>query len=145
MYRIASVDSILKKIGLDNGVIESIVDESVFSGLTYIELCRECGEYRVCLLTKVMPVDVDEYSVVASGLTIIVDRDKVFDETIEKIMCRSTVIKYQGNRVFFYIPVEYMLYIYNKICSSIENKRYEIRSISDEDLLNQIGEENDSF
>lgn len=146
MYSIANVDLVLEKIGLNNEIIQSIVAESVFSGIPYVEICRKCcSDYYVCVLTKVLPVDVEEYSVFATGVVIEVDKNKVVDKTIEELLSKSSTVKYHGNKVFFYIPVDYMLYIYNKLCRECSDENYEIKVVDEENTLVYLGEEYDSF
>lgn len=144
MYEIVSVDPILNKIGLSNDIVQNIVAESVFSGLPYVEVCRKCSEYYVCILTKVLPIDVDQYVVYVSGLLVFVDKDKPLDKTIEDLMSKASIVKYYCGKVSFYIPANYVIYTYNKLCEREESGEFVTKAIDNEEILIHLGEDIDN-
>lgn len=145
MYSIVNTDSVLEKIGLSNELVESIVEKSIVNGVPYIEVCRECcSEYYVCILTKVLPVDIEEYRVETAGIIVVVNKNKQVDKNIEELLSKSSTIKYISGKVSFYIPLEYTIYIYSKLCREHGEAKYEVRTVEEEEVLIYLGEENDS-
>lgn len=144
MYEIVEIDPVLYRIGLSNDIVQNIVSESVFTGIPYVEACRKCREYYLCILVKILPVDIEQYAVRVSGITVVIDKNKPVDQTIEELMSRADTIKYYSGKVSFYIPLDCTIYIYNKLCRESGEKGFEIRTASEEDVLIYLGEESDN-
>jgi len=111
------------------------------TGEPYVKLCRQCSEYHVCIVIEILPVDVNEYSVKAKGLIVVVDKDKVFDENIEFILRRTETIKYSGGKASLYIPGNLMKQTYSVLCR--DKSGYTVETLPYDELMVYTGDSMD--
>ncbi len=134
----------IEELGIPSDVIDRVVAESILSGIPYIYLCLTCRvDYRVCIVLRVLPIDIDKYSVDVMGMVVTVDKDKELDQFIEEVFRRTTTIKYYQGRVSFYIPYNLTKPLYKYICSNVDWSSVEYSVMGVEDQLIFLEEEKD--
>jgi hypothetical protein len=126
------IEEAVEKMNIDG--LESILDEAVSLGYNYVETCRICRGWKLCVYIAVEPVN-GEHRVRLIGLTIKIPyKEELGDEVKTLLKFSTTIIGCEGTALF-YIPRQYSLGVYYSLCSGERQGWIESRLVEPEEVV----------